>query len=104
MTKGDNRPVNSFARRSDFLNDLHTVDKVFLAEDTSKHGSEKSMKTYRKLLKTIKPTHIFTHKICDKHWKDKMELATQENIICIVDKSARVTNSGNIIKKLELDF
>jgi len=103
-TKGSNRPVNNFKRRSEFLNDLHTVDKIFLIENISTHGSEESLETYTDLLENIKPTHIFTHEICDRHWKNKNNLAKKHKIVCVTDKSDKITTSGEIIQKLMLDF
>lgn len=40
LVKGKNRPVNNFRRRSEVLTDLETIDKIFLVEKTSFHGSE----------------------------------------------------------------
>jgi cytidyltransferase-like protein len=104
MTKGNNRPVNNYERRSSFLNDLHNVDKVFLIEEISIHGSEEALSTYTNLIEKLAPTHIFTHKRCDKHWNLKEKLAKQYGITFIIDNSEKITTSGDIIKRLELDF
>ena len=104
LTKGINRPINNYERRSAFLNEVRTVDKVFLIERISKHGSEESIETFTHLIGSIKPTHIFTHIVCDRHWREKEILAKNIEITCVLDKSKKITNSGTIIDLLELEL
>lgn len=104
LTKGANRPINNFKRRSSFLSHLLTIDAIFLINIISQHGSEESLQGFEKLLKDIKPTHIFTHPVCDRHWKMKKDLAKRMGITLVLDKSKRVNNSGNIIDVLEKEF
>lgn len=100
ITKGNNRPINNSRLRADFLSDLITIDKIFVIEKPSLHGSEESINNYAELLKTIKPTHIFTHKICDRHWEAKVSMAKALGIIYKVDHSPRITNSGTIVSQI----
>ena len=76
----------------------------FLIERISKHGSEGSIETLTDLLNKIKPTHIFTHVICDRHWKEKEKLAKKLGVTCVLDESEKITNSGTIIDILELEL
>lgn len=101
-TKGETRPINTFEQRSEFLTDLQTIDSIFLIENISTHGSEKSLGVYEDILKKIKPTHVFTHKACDRHWREKKKIAKELDIVLILDESERVANSGEIISKLKL--
>lgn len=103
-TKGPSRPINNFERRAKFLSDLTTIDGVFLIENTSEYNSEEAQSSYEALLKQILPSHIFTHKTCDKHWEAKANLAKKLNIQLILDESKKITTSGTIIKLLESEF
>lgn len=103
-TKGKNRPINNFKRRARFLSDLETVDRIFLLENISLHGSKKSYDYYGKVLRLLKPTYIFTHKICDRHWREKKQIAEKLGINFVLDKSKKVTTSGEIIQKLETEL
>src|SRR3989344_7054281 len=40
-TKGENRPINNYQRRSQFLSDLSTVDYVFKINKVFKHGEDR---------------------------------------------------------------
>lgn len=100
LVKGKNRPVNNYSNRAKLLSDLVTVDRIFLIERTSHHDSEEAQETYSQLITEIRPTHIFTHKICDKHWQEKKRIAMKNGIVFLLDRSKRITNSGVIIDKL----
>jgi hypothetical protein len=100
LVKGSKRPINSFRRRAELLSDLETIDKIFKIKTTSHHDSEEALEYYGKLVSKISPTHIFTHKICDRHWKKKKKIAKKENIVFLLDKSPKVTNSGKILRIL----
>lgn len=102
ITKGKNRPINNWQKRADFLNDLVTIDAILLIQNISKHGTEKSEKTYIELLDKIKPTHVFTHRNCDRHWEAKKQSALTKSIEFILDESLKITSSGEIIKKLNV--
>ena|SRR4030042_2133794 len=104
LVKGNRRPINNFKRRSELLSDLETVDKIFEIKTVSHHDSEEALLSYRKLIETISPTHIFTHKLCDKHWKKKEKIAKEMRINFLLDKSKKVTNSGTIIKILSSEL
>lgn len=102
--KGKNRPINNYKRRSELLSDLETVDKIFLIEKTSIHGSEEALDSYKEIVDKIQPTHIFTHKGCDKHWKEKSSIAKSKGIKFLLDKSRIITNSGTILDKLSSEI
>ena len=102
--KGKNRPVNNFNRRSKLLSELGTVDKIFLIEKTSIHGSEEARGSYKEIVEKIRPTHIITHKTCDKHWKEKKKVARANNIKLLLDNSRKITNSGTILDKLSAEL
>jgi cytidyltransferase-like protein len=104
QVKGKNRPVNNCKRRSELLSDLETVDKIFLIEKTSIHGSEEAFDSYKDIVEKIKPTHILSHKTCDKHWKKKKNIAKSNNIKLLLDNSRKITNSGTILDKLSLEL
>jgi len=84
------------------LSDIVTVDKIFPIGHNSKHGTIQAFRSYKKLLELIKPTHIFTHKICDRHWKDKKRIAKEQGVKFILDTSKKLTSSGEIIRRLIL--
>ncbi len=100
LVKGQNRPINDFKRRSQILADLITIDKIFLIDKTSYHGSEEALDSYRLLIEKISPTHIFTHKICDRHWQDKKKIALEKGITFVLDSSPKITSSGSILEKI----
>lgn len=102
LVKGANRPINNYKNRARLLAELSSVDVIFPIKKISHHDSEEASEAYELLVKTIRPTHIFTHKICDSHWQRKREIAKKYNIEFMLDKSKRVTNSGTIINKLRL--
>jgi len=102
LVKGNNRPINNYKNRARLLAELSTVDVVFPIKMISHHDSEEASEAYELLVKTIRPTHIFTHRICDSHWERKSGIAKKYGIKFILDRSKRVTNSGTIINKLGL--
>lgn len=104
LVKGKTRPINNFKRRSDLLSDLETVDKIFRIETTSHHDSEEAVENYRKVVALISPTHVFTHKVCDGHWKNKKKIAKNNNITFLTDRSRKITNSGTILNRLEAEL
>jgi len=104
LVKGSNRPINNFKRRSELLSDLETIDKIFEIKTVSHHDSEEALKLYGELAQNISPTHIFTHKRCDKHWQKKLKIAKELGVKFLLDKSKRVTNSGAIIKTLSSEL
>jgi cytidyltransferase-like protein len=104
LVKGKNRPINNFKRRSELLSDLKTVDKIFEIKTISHHDSEEALESYRKIVLAISPTYIFTHKICDNHWREKVKIAKEMNITFLLEKSKKITNSGTIIKMLSSEM
>lgn len=102
--KGKDRPINNSRLRLDFLSELSSVDLVFLINDSSFEGSEKSLNLYKKLINKLNPTHIFTHATCDVYAKQKIILAKKIGITCLIDKSEEITHSGKIIEKLRSEF
>ena len=104
LVKGSDRPVNNFKRRSLLLSDLETIDKIFEIKDISHHDSEEATENYKGLLSTISPTHIFTHKLCDKHWEKKKKIAREMGIGFLLDRGVKITNSGTIIKILSREL
>ena len=104
LVKGKNRPVNNYDRRSKLLSELETVDKILEIETTSHHDSEEATKSYEYIIKAIKPTHIFTHKTCDKHLVKKKKIANEYNIRLILDKSRKITNSGTILDNISSEL
>lgn len=103
-TKGQNRPINNYKRRSQFLSDLSTVDYVFKINKVFKHGDDTSITYFESLYRKIKPNFVFTHTVTDSLSKRRKQLAKQTGIIFIPDRSKTVTYSTTIIKKLELEF
>ena len=103
-TKGVNRPINNYKRRSQFLSDLTTVDYIFKINKVFKHGDDTSTTYFENLYRKIKPTFIFTHTATDSLSFKRKQLAKQTGIKFIPDKSKTVTHSTAIIKKLELEF
>ena len=103
-TKGENRPINNYQRRSQFLSDLSTVDYIFKINKVFKHGDDTSTSYFENLYKKIKPDFVFTHTATDSLSKRRKQLAKQTGIKFIPDRSKTVTYSSTIIKKLELEF
>jgi len=103
-TKGENRPINNYNRRSQFLSDLSTVDYIFKINKIFKHGDDKSTVYFENLYKKINPTFVFTHTATDSLSKRRKQLAKRTGIKFIPDRSKTVTHSTTIIKKLELEF
>ena len=104
LVKGKNRPINNFKRRSELLSDLETIDKIFEIKTVSHHDSEEALENYQKIVAAISPTHIFTHKTCDSHWKQKDKIAKEMNITFLLEKGKKITNSGTIIKILSSEM
>jgi len=104
LVKGKNRPINNLQRRSDFLSDLKTIDLIFEIKTVSHNNSEQALEDYKKIVTKISPTHIFTHSICDRHWQKKKKIASENNIIFLLDRSKKITNSGEIIQKLSTEL
>ena len=104
LVKGENRPVNNYDRRSKLLSELDTVDKIFEIKTTSHHDSEEATKSYEYIVKAIMPTHLFTHKNCDKHWVKKKKIAKELKIKLFLDKSRKITNSGTILDKISSEL
>ena len=102
LVKGDNRPINNYKNRARLLAELSSVDVIFPIKKISHHDSEEASEAYEWLVTTIRPTHIFTHKVCDGHWQRKGRIAKKYGMKFILDKSTKVTNSGTIINKLGL--
>lgn len=100
LTKGTHRPINSFKQRSKFLEEITSIDYIFLMEHVAMHGTEEAFCGYKNVIDTLAPTHIFTHKFCDRHWQEKKKLAESTNIIILFDNSPYITNSGILIQKL----
>lgn len=103
-SKGESRPINNYKRRSQFLNDLSTVDYIFKINKVFKHGDEKSTSYFENLYRKINPTYVFTHTATDSLSERRKELAKQTGIKFIPDKSKTVTTTTDILKKLELEF
>ena len=100
LVKGETRPINNFSRRAKLLEQIQNIDKIFEIKRVAHHDSERAKKIYSSLLLKISPTHIFTHKTCDTHWHKKRDLAKENNIVCVLDKTTRITNSGTIIEQI----
>ena len=98
-TKGANRPINNYNRRSQFLSDLTTVDYIFKINKVFKHGDDTSTTYFENLYKKINPTFVFTHTATDSLSKRRRQLAKQTGIKFIPDRSKTVTHSTTIIKK-----
>lgn len=103
-TKGINRPVNNYFRRSRFLAELSSIDRVFMISGKFKHGDKRSFIVLKKIYSKIRPTHVITSKACDNLLKEKTILAKELGIISSIDKSKKVTNSSSIIKIIESEM
>lgn len=103
-TKGKNRPINNYNRRSQFLSDLTTIDYIFKIGKIIKHGDTDSTPYFENLYKKINPTHIFTHTATDSQERKRQNMAKSLRIKFIPDKSKTVTHTSEIIKKLEMEF
>ncbi len=104
LVKGSNRPINDFRKRAKLLSDLETIDYIFEIKTISHHDSDEAYESYKQIVSKVSPTHIFTHSVCDKHWKSKKELARKNKIVFLLDKSTKITNSGTILSKILQDF
>lgn len=101
-TKGENRPINSYKRRSEFLSELSLVDYIFKIDGIFKHGDSKSTQHIKNILISIGPDIWATSVKCDNLWKEKKSLAKSLGIKFIVENTA-VTHSSEILKKLSLE-
>lgn len=104
LSKGKNRPINNYHRRSNFLSEITNVDYIFKIGKVFKHGDIKSSEYFERLYKKIQPTHIFTHSASDNFDKEKQRIAKSLGIKYIPDKTKTVTHSSVIIKKLESEL
>lgn len=104
ITKGENRPINNYRRRSQFLSEIAIIDHVFKIDNIFKHGDKDSTICFHKLYKKIKPTHIFTHAVSDGLTKERKEMAQSLGIIFIPDKSKTVTHTSIILNQLEKEL
>ncbi|MDO8340544.1 MAG: adenylyltransferase/cytidyltransferase family protein, partial [Candidatus Woesebacteria bacterium] len=57
LSKGNNRPINNYYRRSNFLSEITNVDYIFKIGKVFKHGDIKSFEYFEKLYNKIQPTH-----------------------------------------------
>lgn len=103
-TKGENRPINNYRRRSQFLSDLSTVDYVFKINKIFKHGDISSNIFFERLYSKVNPTYVFTHTATDRLSKRRRQIAKKTGIIFIPDRSKAITTTTDILKKLQLEF
>ena len=67
LTKGKNRPINSYKRRSQFLSELSKVDYIFKINKVFLHGDAVAKQYFKRLSEKVKPTHIITHIATDRY-------------------------------------
>lgn len=104
ITKGVNRPINNYNRRSQFLSELILVDYIFKINKVFKHGDSKSSNYFFNLYKKIKPSHIFTHIKTDLLKSKRKSIAKILDIKFVPDTTKTVTTSSAIIKKIESEL
>lgn len=104
LTKGNQRPINNYIRRSKLLSNIVGIDYIFKIGKVFKHGDISSDIYIENLYRKIKPTHIFTHTSSDKLSKKRQELSRKLNIRFVEDKTKTITHSSKIIKLLEKEL
>ena len=102
-TKGKTRPINNFKRRSEFLSEISLVDKIFKIDEVFKSGDKTSFKVMTKLLKIIKPTHVFSSVKCDNLWQERKKMANSLGIKFVAERTS-VTHTSDILKIIESEL
>lgn len=101
--KGKGRPINSLAKRTNFLSEIVSVDYIFPIQkkyDFEKEGDE----VLGEIVRRVGPTHLITHKRCDRYWKNKKVRAGKLGIKFLMDRSKMKDTSGKIIERIQSEL
>jgi len=104
LTKGENRPINNYYRRSQFLSEITLVDHVFELNNFYIHGDKKSDQYFINLYQKISPTHIFTHIDSDKLHSKRKDLAKRLGIKFVPDRTKYITTTSEILSKIQSEI
>jgi len=100
LTKGQNRPIHDFRKRSETLSELTSIDYIFQIKAVFNHGSKDSEKYHSAIVNLLKPTHIITAPANDTFWKQKEERAKKFKIKFLKDQRKKNSSSTSIINAL----
>lgn len=100
LSKGEGRPINNVMDRVEQLEELKSVDYVFIIKDEYSFGSKKVNDVHEKIWKKLHPDFILTASSKDKYFEVKEKRAQALNIGFIKIDIERNTSSSHILKKL----
>ncbi|MBI2414777.1 pantoate--beta-alanine ligase [candidate division WWE3 bacterium] len=98
--KGKDRPINNQGTRLRFLSVIDCVDYIFLVEDVFSYSDDRTAtRIHDKILRTIKPNYVLTHKDSDKYWRNK-EKRAQKLGIKLLDVGVKLNSTTKIVEHL----
>lgn len=101
ISKGKDRPINSWVHRSQFLSELESVDYIFKITKVTKFGDPGAYAYYQNLTHKIKPDFIITNNHTDKFIKEKKQGAESVGAKLLVDTRLDPSSTSHIITKLK---
>lgn len=100
VLKGNDRPIHSVMHRADVLAELHSIDYLFIVDQTFTTDSEQAAQYYRNLVQEINPHYVFTSRKSDKYKDHKKESAQAQGIELIEIEPIQLTSTTEILTKL----
>jgi cytidyltransferase-like protein len=76
LSKGQGRPINNLADRSEFLSELDSVDYVFTIPFVFQYGAlEKADELYAEMYSQLQPDFLISNTVTDRFWELKKKRA-----------------------------
>lgn len=98
--KGEDRPINNQDARLRFLSVIDCIDYIFLVEDIFSYSDDSTAtKVHDKILKTVRPHYVLTHKDSDKYWRNK-EKRSSKLRIKLLDVGVKLNSTTKIVEHL----
>lgn len=104
LTKGESRPIFNQRQRAQQLAELKSVDYVFIINGTENFDSQKTEMAHEKIIKQVKPTHLFTAPAADKYWRAKRARANMIGAKLINMPKRRQSSTSNIVSILSQEL
>ena len=100
LTKGRNRPVNTFDHRLQVLSELRSVDWIFKVDSIVNHNDKNAVRVYDDIVCKIVPHYLITDPLADSGWEHKKENAKKANIELLLLKRKKIASSTRIIGRM----
>jgi cytidyltransferase-like protein len=104
LTKGEARPIFNQRQRAQQLSELKSVDYVFIINGTENFDSQKTEMTHERIIKQVKPTHLFTTPAADKYWRAKKARASMIGAKLVNMPKRRQSSTSQIITLLSQEL